>query len=162
MNYILLELDTTPPILEIYAPNYTTRSALTPITIQSNELLSSYQEVYIVDSEGERRDLTFAHEGSALVGSLYLNGYSVGIATLYVRLKDEVDNISALYSFSFNIIESEILTSEMSLYRMDNQLSLSEMSNQLSVNGMDNQLNINEMDNTLLINTMKNEMAVVS
>jgi hypothetical protein len=144
MNYILLELDTTAPELEIFAPSYTTRSALTPVTIQANENLGTYQDVYVLDSKGSRHDLTFAHEGSSLVGELYLNGYPLGISTLYVRLMDEVDNVSSVYSHSFSIMESEILTSEMSLFIMSNQMNTSTMSNQMQVS------------------TMKNEMVVVS
>ncbi|MBO0962389.1 hypothetical protein J1P26_22055 [Neobacillus sp. MM2021_6] len=144
MNYILLELDTTAPTLEIYAPNYTTRSALTPVTIQANEPLSSYQEVYIVDALGGRHDLTFAHEDDNLVGYLSLNGYPLGIATLYCRLMDTVDNLSSLYSHSFSIMESEILTAEMSLQFMDNAMQVQTMNQDFQVN------------------TMKNEMEVVS
>lgn len=143
-NYLILELDTTAPTLYIYAPSYTTRSAVTPITIEANETLASYQDIYIVDAEGNKKDLTFTHEGSSLVGELSFNDYPLGIATLYVRLKDDVDNVSSLYSHSFSIMESEILTSKMNLEIMQNQMGVVMM---------------NQMIN---VQTMKNEMAVIS
>jgi hypothetical protein len=143
-NYLLLELDTTAPTLHIYAPSYTTRSTITPITIEANETIGSHQEIYVIDSAGNRKDLTFTHEGSSLVGELSFNDYPIGIATLYVRLKDEVDNVSSLYSHTISIMESEILTSEMKIEIMQNQMGVVTM---------------NQMIN---VQTMKNEMAVIS
>ena len=72
MSYIYLTLDTTPPELSIFVPSYTTKTALTPIRIQSNESLSTYQEIYIIDALGNRHDLTFAHEDNLLVGECYI------------------------------------------------------------------------------------------
>lgn len=128
-----LILDTTPPQLEIYAPSYTTKNARTPIIIKANETLSSYQEIYIIDSYNNRHDLTFAHDGDSFVGELYFKSYPIGISTLYVRVKDEVDNLSKLYSHSISIMESEILTCKMDLYVMKNKLQVFSMKNEMLV-----------------------------
>lgn len=139
-SHFYLTLDTTPPQLEIYAPTYTTRNTLTPITIQSNETLSSYQEVYIMDSENTRHNLTFTHKDNQLIGSLYLSGYPIGIATLFVRLKDEVDNYSDLYFHSFTIIESEILTAQMEVRLMANEMIIEKLSNEFEIKIMKNEM----------------------
>jgi hypothetical protein len=116
------------------------RTGITPIMIQANESLSSYQELYIIDSEGNRHDLTFSHEGDALMGELSLNGYPVGIATLYVRLKDEVDNLSSIYSFAFHIENSKFFTSEMAISTMKNKMDVYTMQNEMDIHSMKNEM----------------------
>lgn len=103
MNYILLELDTTPPQLEIYAPKYTTKETENHITIESNERLSTYQEIYIIDSNGNKFNLHFDLKENILFGKVKFNHLSLGIATLFVRVKDEVDNLSDLYQHKIEI-----------------------------------------------------------
>lgn len=162
MNHLYLELDTTAPILEIFAPNYTTRSSNTIITIKSNEMLSSYQEIFIIDSENNRNDLTFSLDNDSLTGNIFLHGYSIGIAILYVRLKDIVENVSSLYSHTFYIMESEILTSEIILNTMDNVSELQTMYNQDVIQTMDNASYLQIMNSHNDIQTMKHETVVMS
>ncbi|MGD6876747.1 hypothetical protein [Bacillus infantis] len=106
MSFITLELDTTPPEIEIYSPTYVTRETDNLITIIGSEELSTYQEIYIVDSQGNRFDYTFTHDNNSFVGKVKLNELSLGTATLYVRVKDTVDNISELKSHMFEIKEN--------------------------------------------------------
>jgi hypothetical protein len=140
-NYVLLTLDTTAPSLNIYAPSFTTRTSRTPITIEADEPIQQ-QEIYLLDAEGERHDVTFSLHENILEGELYFDSFPLGISTLYVRVKDEVENESDLYTHSFSIVESEILTSEISLALMQHDMTL------------------NMMNHELHIDTMKNEMAV--
>lgn len=114
VSVIFLELDTTAPILKIFAPNYTTRSSNTPILVESNEPIANEQEIYIIDSQGKKHDLTFTHNGDTLHGELSFSGYPLGIATLNIRLMDSVYNKSDIYSHSFAIIESEVLIMKLS------------------------------------------------
>jgi hypothetical protein len=140
-NYVLLTLDTTSPRLNIYAPSFTTRTARTPITIEADEPIAQ-QEIYLMDAEGTRHDVTFSRQNRILEGELYFDSFPLGMASLNVTLKDEVDNVSSLYTHNFHIVESEILTSEISLALMKHDMTLTMMNHELH------------------IDTMKNEMAV--
>lgn len=110
MDYFILNLDTTEPEVEINSPVYTTPNIVTEITIQSNEKLSSYQDIYIVDSEGNTHILDCLYQGDHFVYKGYLNQLSFGMAVIYAQLKDEVENKSALVSKSINIMESNVFT----------------------------------------------------
>lgn len=97
-NYITLELDTTEPILEIYSPSYTIREVDVEVSITSNESLDNWQETYLIDENGIRHDYNFHIEGNQIVGLLNFNGFPLGLARLYIRVRDEVHNISSVYS----------------------------------------------------------------
>lgn len=106
MDYIIVELDTTAPIVEIYAPAYTTREATVEVTIEADEELGTSNEIYIIDESGTRHNYTFSRYGNQLVGTLDFNGFPLGLARLFVRVKDTVDNVSELYEKSITIRES--------------------------------------------------------
>lgn len=108
-NWFILELDTTPPSIQIISPVYTTREIITSIIIKANEQLSLYQEVYIIDSNGDRFDLILDHNGDTLVGEVYLNMVNPGIATIYCRVKDIVYNMSSLISKTLMIFKEHSL-----------------------------------------------------
>lgn len=105
-SWILLELDTTPPEIEIYSPRYTTREIENEIRIVSNEKLSTYQDIYVIDSQGNRHDYTFQYNEDEFIGHIRFNELPYGICTIYAQLKDEVDNFSPLVSKSIEIKES--------------------------------------------------------
>jgi hypothetical protein len=105
-SYISLELDTTPPQIEIFAPRFTTRDIENHITIESNEILGSFQEIYVVDSGGTRHELNFSNEGDTLIGIVRFSYIPFGTITLFVRVKDELDNISKLYQTSIELKEN--------------------------------------------------------
>jgi hypothetical protein len=133
-NYVLLTLDTTAPRLNIYAPSFTTRTSRTPITIEADEPIQ-HQEIYLLDAEGTRHDVTFSRENRILEGELYFDSFPLGMASLHVRLKDEVDNVSTLYTHNFHIVESEILTSKMIFQFMKHDMSSHMMKNEMAVTG---------------------------
>lgn len=160
MNYVNIELDTTGPELEIFAPAYTTRSAMTPVIIQSNEPVSSFQDVYILDSGGNRHAFTFAHKGNTLEGELYLSGFTIGSATLFVQLKDEVDNLSKVYSHSFKVMQSELLKSVMSLKPMATEVEVQSMRNQLFVADSKKSISLLSQQCKMNVMTMQNEIEV--
>lgn len=105
-SYITIQLDTTPPEIEIISPRYTTHDITNEIIITANEPLSSFQKIYTIDSQGNRFNHTFKHNGNEFIGSIRFNEFSYGIATIYAQLKDEVDNPSALVSKPIEIKES--------------------------------------------------------
>ncbi|UUV46719.1 hypothetical protein [Bacillus phage vB_BanS-Thrax4] len=105
MNYIIVELDTTAPTLEIYAPAYTVREANVEVTIEADETIGQ-NEIYVIDENGTRHDYTFAKNENYLTGILDFNGFPLGLARLFVRVKDTVDNVSELYEKTITIRES--------------------------------------------------------
>jgi hypothetical protein len=105
-SYVYIEIDRTPPMIEIYAPSYTTNELLNEITIESNEDISDYQEIYVIDSIGNRHDYTFEIEGNKAVGIIKFSNIPIGISTIYARLKDDVGNISNRVYKPINIKES--------------------------------------------------------
>lgn len=102
-NFFMLELDTTGPQIEIFVPSYTLSYIETEIRIQSNENLALYQDIYIIDSKGKKRNYIFEHNGDHLLGKMTFNEYPSGIVTINARLKDDVDNFSNTVSKSFLI-----------------------------------------------------------
>ncbi|AZU98912.1 hypothetical protein pW2_78 [Bacillus phage pW2] len=106
MNYIIVEFDTTAPVFEIYAPAYTTREAIVEVTIEADEDIGTLNEIYVIDENGVRRDYTFSKNGNQLIGHLDFNGFPLGLARLYVRVSDTVDNVSGLYEKAITIRES--------------------------------------------------------
>lgn len=107
MSYVVLEIDTTNPTVSIYAPNYTTQDVVNTITIEANEPVSDYQDIYLIDSLDNRHDYTFSKESdNQYVGRVRFNNLPLGVHTLYARLKDEVDNYSNVAIKSIEIKES--------------------------------------------------------
>lgn len=140
MNYIIIGLDTTAPIIEIIAPPYVDRVSNNTIIIESNEILSSYQEIYIIDSNGQRRDYTFLKEDTRLTGQLTFNEYPFGVATLYCKLEDAVGNKTALLQKSFEVREGASFKMEMHLLQMRNNLAIRENKNSLKLLQMKNNI----------------------
>lgn len=126
-SYIILTLDTTAPNVEVLIPNYTTQQIRTEIRLVANEPLGEWQEIYVIDSQGDRHDLTFLHdnETNEYVGQVFFEGYPLGIATIYATLVDEVGNKSPLVSKSFKIVKSDIL-----------EVSLSEIIREVVIDGL--------------------------
>jgi hypothetical protein len=106
-SYFTLTLDTTNPIIQIYAPSYTSRESNNIITIVGNETLSSFQNIYIVDSKGDRHDVTFSFNGTnTFTGNIVLSGFPVGVSTIFAQLQDEVGNFSNIATAHISVITS--------------------------------------------------------
>jgi hypothetical protein len=112
-SFFELELDTTAPDIEILSPSYTTKSQPIDIVIEANEELSSYQDLYLVDNHGKKHQLTFKHMGTYLEGVINTGSIPVGVTTIYAQVKDTVDNLSKLVSYSFKIIGGNPLRLEV-------------------------------------------------
>lgn len=110
-SYFYLTLDTTPPNVTIAAPNNVMPGIVSEIYINASEPIAEYQDIYIIDSIGTRYDLTFQYqpESNRYYGELNVHGYAIGFATIYARLKDNVDNLSSLVSKVIDIRSGTIL-----------------------------------------------------
>lgn len=106
MNYVIIELDTSAPTLEIFAPRYTTRDTVNNIIIKANEQIGKMEKLYVVDSTGVSRNLDFSLSFDQLNGTVKFNDLSIGKATLHVQVSDTVFNLSELYTYEIEIKES--------------------------------------------------------
>lgn len=105
-SYVHIEFDRTRPIVEIFAPRFTTTEIVNVITVEANEPLSTFQEVYVVDSKGEHHYYVFHQESpSTYVGRIRFNTMPLGIVNIYARFRDEVDNVSNWMVASIEIRE---------------------------------------------------------
>jgi hypothetical protein len=107
MSYVVLDIDTSNPIISIYAPSYTTPDILNLITVEASEPLDVYQDIYVIDSENVRHDYTFFKEDdNTYIGKIRFNNLPVGVHTMYARVRDEVYNYSNTAMTTFEIKES--------------------------------------------------------
>lgn len=107
MSYVVINIDTTNPTISIYAPNYTTQDVVNTITIEADEPIADYQEIYLIDSLSNRYDYTFAKEAdNQYVGRIRFNNLPLGVHTMYARVKDEVNNFSNIAVKQIEIKES--------------------------------------------------------
>jgi len=129
-SFFLLELDTTAPTISIALPTWTTRTTV-PVIITSNEELDNFQEIYMIDSEGNRTDATFLYLGTSFEGIIDFSGAASGRATIYASLRDTVRNgitaeatilVAAEWGARLDIT-SEIETQEMVLDEAAQNLS---------------------------------------
>lgn len=132
-SFVVIEFDRTKPTIEVHAPNYTTNEIVNVITIEASESLSSYQEFYIIDSQGGRHDYTFFQEApNTYIGRIRFNTVPVGILNLYARVKDEVENISDLAVASIELKQDfQLLKMEVSHWTRDIKNSHRPHSSQL-------------------------------
>lgn len=107
-SYFTLELDTTPPKIELFGMNYTAKGADYDIEIRSSEPLMLWQDIYIIDSSGSRIDVTlsFSDDRTALKGTVTFRDVKAGLASIYAQLKDEVGNLSNLALITVNVLET--------------------------------------------------------
>lgn len=139
-SYFTLTLDTTPPNIEIYAPTYSNRQSNNTITVVSNEKLSDFQDIYIIDHDGVRHDVIFSFDGDkTFTGNVVFSNYPIGMLTIYAQLKDTVNNMSNLASFNLTIIttdDSLMLDLTMSELSMNRIFSIGESSQTMSEKSM--------------------------
>lgn len=90
-SYFTLVLDTTAPTVTIDVPA-SIGNVILPVTISADEPLDNYQEIYFIDSEGNRFDSEFTFVDGTFEGNLDFSNASIGTATIYAHVRDEVHN----------------------------------------------------------------------
>lgn len=132
-SFFLLELDTTAPTISIALPTWTTRTTV-PVIITSNEELDNFQDIYMVDSQGNRFDSTFLYLDDSFEGIVDFSSAASGRATIYARLRDTVRNeitaeatilVTAEWGARLNVT-SEIDTQEIVLSETIQDLFVAE------------------------------------
>ena len=105
-SFINIELDTTSPTIEVFAPNETTTLTDTTYRVEANETLANIQNFYFRDSRGLRHDVTFQFFGNYFEGLVSYDNFSEGMATFYAQAYDEVLNKSNLVQHLINVVET--------------------------------------------------------
>ncbi len=132
-SFFLLELDTTAPTISIALPTWTTRTTV-PVIITSNEDLDNFQDIYMVDSQGNRFDSTFLYLDDSFEGIVDFSSAASGRATIYARLRDTVRNeitaeatilVTAEWGARLNVT-SEIDTQKIVLSEKEQDLFVAE------------------------------------
>lgn len=101
-SYFKLELDTTAPVIHTIDFPSLSMSSYEYLYIEADEDLDSWHEVYIIDSKKKRHDYTLAHEGNKLYGLIFVDNIASGIATIHVKVRDTVHNVSEVAKHHFN------------------------------------------------------------
>lgn len=126
MNYFVLELDTTSPVIEIQCPDYTTQREPLPIVIQAGEALDSWHDVFIIDSQGTRYNVILTLNGDRFEGYISFNDVHHGVATIFARTRDEVFNISNIAQKSILVLASADVFLEISISEETADIALKE------------------------------------
>lgn len=140
-NYFFLELDTTPPNIEIYIPSYTNQNNYEEIRIVSNEILSYKQNFYIIDGYGQRYDLNLEYKDTEFIGKYRFNLIPLGIVSIYAQVEDETGNKSDLIYKTINIIDSPRLILQDNLRTTDISIDSKIMESLIICKTMDTDVN---------------------
>jgi hypothetical protein len=110
-NSFLLELDTTPPQINIICPPRTIPNNTLEIQIQSNENLGDWQEIFIIDNNNVKHDLILSKINSkTYLGYIDFSEYPIGLAKIHAILKDEVNNASdiAIHNLYIGYLQNKV------------------------------------------------------
>ena len=147
-SYVVVNIDTTSPTIEIYAPSYTTTDINNEITVQANENLSLNDvEIYTIDYQGVRTDYTFELDGDKYIGDIRFADAPVGsIITLYARVSDDVNNISNLVSKTIHIVTNITILSLDINDRVIADISINDKSMDTGIGNRSMRLDVEDMD----------------
>lgn len=96
-SYFNLILDTTPPQLTITSPSFCLVDEIIEVYVYSNEALSIWQDIYIIDNSNIKHELTFSRtDDYTYFGYVDLTGYPLGITTIHANLRDDVFNTARI------------------------------------------------------------------
>lgn len=105
-SFIQLELDTTQPTIEVFAPNETTTLTDTTYRVEANETLANIQNFYFKDSSGVKHNVTLTYNGTYFEGLVSFDYFREGMATFYAQVYDEVLNKSSVIMHYVNVVET--------------------------------------------------------
>lgn len=105
-NFFNLELDTTPPTLNIGLDSIIVKDSFEDIVISANEFFR-IEEFYSIDAQGNRVDYDTDYFGDNLIYTVKFD-FPYGFVTFYVKAIDEVRNVSSLYNAVANVARNEI------------------------------------------------------
>lgn len=110
-SFLTVNLDTTKPSVEIYAPNYVATNSIMEVLIVANEDLDIFQDIYM-SYEGVSVPLTFSQKNNKLKGLISLHGIPEGKLEISVQVRDVVHNLSDKVVKTVNALENKGLKLE--------------------------------------------------
>lgn len=114
-SFLTVNLDTTKPSVEIYAPEYVATNSIMEIMVMANEDLDIFQDIYM-SYEGVSVPLTFSQENNKFKGLVSLHGIPEGMLEISVQVRDVVHNLSDKVVKTVNALESKRLKLENKVY----------------------------------------------
>ena len=105
-SFLTVNLDTTKPSVEIYAPNYVATNSIMEVLIVANENLDIYQDVQMVYGDISI-PLIFSQENNKLKGLVSLHGIPEGMLEISVQVRDIVHNLSDKVVKTVNALENK-------------------------------------------------------
>ena len=105
-SFLTVNLDTTKPSVEIYAPNYVATNSIMEVIVMANEDLDIFQDIYM-SYEGVSVPLTFSQENNKFKGLVSLHGIPEGKLEISVQVRDTVYNMSDKVVKTINALENK-------------------------------------------------------
>jgi len=103
-SFVTIELDTTSPSVSLFISDEISIGYEEDIIVLSNEQLDVWSEAYFIDSVGVRHDISLTYEGNGFIGTYNFNACSMGVGTIYVRVRDTVFNLSDIKTQTINLM----------------------------------------------------------
>ena len=114
-SFLTVNLDTTKPSVEIYAPNYVATNSIMEVLIVANEDLDIYQDIQMVYGDISI-PLIFSQENNKLKGLVSLHGVPEGMLEISVQVRDIVHNVSDKVVKTVNALENKGLKLQNGVY----------------------------------------------
>ena len=132
-SFLTVNLDTTKPSVEIYAPNYVATNSIMEVLIIANEDLDIYQDVQMVYGDISI-PLIFSQENNKLKGLVSLHGVPEGMLEISVQVRDIVHNLSDKVVKTVNALENKGLKLQSGAYCQEMKCShkASKIENKIS------------------------------
>ena len=132
-SFLTVNLDTTKPSVEIYAPNYVATNSIMEVLIVANEDLDIYQDVQMVYGDIST-PLIFSQENNKFKGLVSLHGVPEGILEISVQVRDTVYNMSDKVVKTINALENKGLKLQSGAYCQEMKCShkASKIENKIS------------------------------
>ena len=132
-SFLTVNLDTTKPSVEIYAPNYVATNSIMEVLIVANEDLDIYQDVQMVYGNISI-PLIFSQENNKLKGLVSLHGVPEGTLEISVQVRDVVHNLSDKVVKTVNALENKGLKLQSGAYCQEMKCShkASKIENKIS------------------------------
>ena len=132
-SFLTVNLDTTKPSVEIYAPNYVATNSIMEVLVIANEDLDIYQDIQMVYGDISI-PLIFSQENNKFKGLVSLHGVPEGILEISVQVRDVVHNLSDKVVKTINALENKGLKLQSGAYCQEMKCShkASKIENKIS------------------------------
>ena len=132
-SFLTVNLDTTKPSVEIYAPEYVATNSIMEVIVMANEDLDIFQDIYM-SYEGVSVPLTFSQENNKFKGLVSLHGIPEGKLEISVQVRDTVYNMSDKIVKTINALENKGLKLQSGAYCQEMKCShkASKIENKIS------------------------------